>query len=193
MMDTAMNTGELNFDYIPQPDELIWTGEPVRIKANCKSGAFRLAATDKLIGEVLEVDLLAAKLYKQTDFFELGVQDWVQLILVNDKRQIVSMLIKTRSLSAFMALYSDAMADGESLLLKRLKLSFQKHSSEKGEYYSVNFEVVGNSQLIEPKRAFLGDVKSTMLYLVRPDDNPDENGVNGKAKIYPSEADEVIN
>lgn len=182
---------ELNFDYIPNENELIWTGEPVRVKANCKAGCFRLAATDKLVGETLEVDLLAAKLYKQTDFFELGVQDWAQLILVDNRKQIMSMLIKTRSLSAFMALYSDSMASGDSLLLKRLKMQFQKYSNDKGEYYGLTFNVIGDSELIEPKRAFLGGVQSSMFYLVRPDDNPDDS--NGKPKIYPSDEEGIIN
>lgn len=117
---------------------------PTRYKGDCKAGEFKRGAINRVIGSELRgiqplfFYQFKGALYKTKD---KGTQ-WGELIFVDEKRQVCSILLKTISLDRFKAAIQDAMLyDGMKPHEMTLAAKMTPQKSDKGDYFSIDWEV----------------------------------------------------
>lgn len=117
---------------------------PTRYKGDCKAGEFKRGAINRVIGSELRgiqplfFYQFTGSLYKTKD----KSTRWGELIFIDEKRQVCSILLKTISLDKFKAAVEDAVRyDGLKPHEMLLAAKMTPKSSDKGDYFAIEWEV----------------------------------------------------
>lgn len=144
------STGEINTGLaIVEPKSIGFSRDSFIVYTylcNCagSGGAVFLKSGEKITDE-LTFCIVDAVVYKNADLFNYPRQDWLQFVGIDDVGHVFSMLLKTASMTNFLALAEDAAWNDIELIGHNIRMTFEKKDSkaeEGGKYHVAKFKVL---------------------------------------------------
>lgn len=177
---------EMNFSETTAAGKMMMIGEPRQYRADCKAGAFKIGKND-LVGRTLKVEPVGAKLVED-QLFNYDRQKWVELLFVDESGLISTILFKGESLRNFMETYRKAIVAGQTMNALQLLARMAERANEYGQYFAVEFEILGAGKFAEQIAAIEKEKVSGMF---RIDSLPRGNG-NGNGNGHEPEETTAI-
>ncbi len=142
MQKLAIPTNQVGFPTSDKDVIYFETEKPVRYKGNCKEGRFFRGATNRDLGQQLtniqplHFYTFTGKLYKTKN----PDTNWGELIFLDEKNSVSSILIKGESLDKFKAIVQDSVRyDNVQPIELSLSAKMSPRSSENGDYFAIEW------------------------------------------------------
>ncbi len=145
------NSGIINF------------GKPTPYRPDCQMGKFKIKSNP--ISDNLNFTVLAIR-NLQGEFFNYEYQDWIELIIVDDKRILSSMLLKTESMDNFGLTTKFILSSGKRLIDVMITGYFVKRRStiNNSNYFVLEFRFTDNlPELVKDIETFLDSCDVTKV------------------------------
>ena len=163
---------DLNFE-AQKPEGLLYVGSPRQYRADCKSGQFKIGAS-QTVGNRLKMEVIAAR-FVEGEFFGYDWKKWANIIFADEHGAVSSMMIKTESLDNFLEVYRQSLQT-KSLLTVKMEAIMSARSNDNGKYFAVEFQTVGDGQFTAHIAEFRKELPSGIYRLAI------SNGGNGDEK-----------
>ena len=166
---------DLNFE-AQKPEGLLYVGSPRQYRADCKSGQFKIGAS-QTVGNRLKMEVIAAR-FVEGEFFGYDWKKWANIIFADEHGAVSSMMIKTESLDNFLEVYRQSLQT-KSLLTVKMEAIMSARSNDNGKYFAVEFQTVGDGQFTAHIAEFRAALPDGIYRLAISDGSNETNG-NGK-------------
>ena len=122
---------------------IINLGRPTPYRGDCQMGKFKIKTNP--VSDTLDFTVLAVR-HLQGEFFNYESQDWIEIIFVDEKKIVSSMLLKTESMDNFGLTTKFILSSGKRLIDVVITGYFVKKTSvvNKSSYYALEFRFRDN-------------------------------------------------
>lgn len=161
---------DLNFE-AQKPEGLLYVGSPRQYRADCKSGQFKIGAS-QTVGNRLKMEVIAAR-FVEGEFLGYDWKKWANIIFADEHGAVSSMMIKTESLDNFLEVYRNTLEKGKTMIELKLEAIMSARSNDNGKYFAVEFAVVGDGQFTEHIAVFRKELPNGIYRLAISNGNGD--------------------
>jgi len=123
--------------------QITYTGKPRQYRSDCQVGQFKIGAS-QLIGKSLKMEILGYRTFED-EIFGYEFQTWLEILFIDPKNIISTILFKTESLDNFqnylLALSGEGQAIGSVVTVAKMAARSSRASGN--SYYSCEFESEG--------------------------------------------------
>ncbi len=130
----------INAFEIPKTDKGIvyFEGSPRPYRADCKGGIFKIGESDVLDNK-LRMEILTFRTFP-AELFNYEYQQWLEIFFIDKDNTVGHILFKTESINNFLELIRKLAIQNKAIGTCIVTAKTSKRSSEKGNYYAVEFE-----------------------------------------------------
>lgn len=124
---------------VPNLEKIVFTGKPRQYRSDCQKGQFKIGAS-QLVGDSLDLEVLAWRIFED-EIFGYSYQPWLEVIFVDPKNVVSTILFKTESLDNFANLSLDLAQQGSCVGegVTTAKMAKRASAANGTTYYAVEF------------------------------------------------------